>query len=158
MIIAFAKLSYEDFLGELHAFMPYLSSWALVDCTVSRMRIIEKHRAEFMAEVKSFLKSENPWYIRFGIIALLSHYVTEEYIDECISLVSSVTNDHYYVRIGTAWLIAECFTKFPDKTLPLLTSKTLDPWTHNKAIQKIRESYRVTPENKEFVNTLKIKN
>lgn len=33
----------------------------------------------------------------------------------------------------------------------------LDKWTHNKAIQKAIESYRITPEQKEYLRTLKLK-
>ena len=35
--------------------------------------------------------------------------------------------------------------------------KRLDAWTHNKAIQKSVESYRVTPEHKEYLKRLRIK-
>ena len=32
-----------------------------------------------------------------------------------------------------------------------------DSWNHNKTIQKAIESYRITPEQKEYLRTLKIK-
>jgi hypothetical protein len=32
----------------------------------------------------------------------------------------------------------------------------LDLWTHNKTIQKARESYRITREQKEYLKTLKV--
>ena len=34
--------------------------------------------------------------------------------------------------------------------------KRLDVWTHNKTIQKARESYRITPAQKEYLKTLKV--
>ena len=37
-----------------------------------------------------------------------------------------------------------------------LEQKRLDPWTHNKTIQKARESYRITPGQKEYLKTLKL--
>lgn len=60
--------------------------------------------------------------------------------------------------MGNAWLIAECYIKFPKQTLKLLENKSLNSWTHDKAIQKIRESYRVSGEAKDYLNQLKIKN
>ena len=45
--------------------------------------------------------------------------------------------------MAVAWLISEVYPKYPDKTLEYLKCNKLDNWTHNKAIQKIRESNRV---------------
>lgn len=57
--------------------------------------------------------------------------------------------------MAQAWLISILFVKFPEITLEFLKDNSLDPWVHNKGIQKIRESIRVTKEDKELVKTLK---
>ena len=44
-----------------------------------------------------------------------------------------------------------------DSIIHFIEEKKLDVWTHNKAIQKSIESYRITPEQKEYLRTLKIK-
>ena len=46
--------------------------------------------------------------------------------------------------------------KYRDRTLQLLEQQTLEPWVQNKAIQKCRESYRVSPEDKVLLNALKV--
>ena len=61
----------------------------------------------------------------------------------------------YYVQMAAAWLLSVCYVKFPERTERFLEKNDLDDFTQNKAIQKIRESYRVSKEDKERLNRLK---
>ena len=56
-----------------------------------------------------------------------------------------------------AWFFATALAKQWDQTIPSIEQLHLAPWTHNKTIQKAIESYRITPEQKEYLRTLKIK-
>ena len=47
---------------------------------------------------------------------------------------------------------------FQAKLTPGVEQHRLAPWTHNKTIQKAIESYRITPEQKEYLQTLKLNN
>lgn len=138
-------------------FIPHLSSWALVDLFVTKFKQIQDNKDEVLKEILNFTKSNNSWEIRLGLIIFLSMYVEENYINKVLEIASQVKNEHYYVKMGNAWLIAECYVKSPEETTELFKNNILDPWTQNKAIQKIRESFRVSKENKDFLNTLKIK-
>ncbi|MDO4321974.1 MAG: DNA alkylation repair protein [Lachnospiraceae bacterium] len=64
--------------------------------------------------------------------------------------------DDYYIRMAQAWALSVCFVKYRDKTLRLLEERCMDAWVQNKAIQKCRESYRVSAEDKELLKLLKI--
>ena len=57
--------------------------------------------------------------------------------------------------MGVAWALQVCYVKFPEKTRTLLEHNDMDNFIHNKAIQKIRESYRVSREEKEELKLLK---
>ena len=59
--------------------------------------------------------------------------------------------------MAIAWLLSFCLIKEYEKTLPLMKSCVLPKWVHNKAIQKARESYRITKEQKDYLNSLKIR-
>ena len=72
-----------------------------------------------------------------------------------LAVSGQITNDHYYVRMGNAWLISMAFVKYRDKTLAFLNDCALDDWTYNKALQKIVESNRVDAQTKEMIKTLK---
>ena len=54
-----------------------------------------------------------------------------------------------------AWFFATALAKQYKDTLPYIENKKLDKWTHNKTIQKAIESYRITPEEKEYLKSLK---
>ena len=56
-----------------------------------------------------------------------------------------------------AWYFATALAKQYETILPFIESQRLDAWTHNKAIRKSVESYRITPEQKEYLKSLKIK-
>ena len=60
-----------------------------------------------------------------------------------------------YVKMAAAWAVSVCYVKFPEKTEVFLRKNLLDDFTHNKAIQKIRESYRVSKEEKERLKELR---
>ena len=83
--------------------------------------------------------------------------MSEEYLDRIFSLIDEITIDKYYVNMGIAWLLCECFTKYRDITLNYLLKSKINTFTFNKTISKIRDSYRVSKEDKEYLNSLKRK-
>lgn len=56
-----------------------------------------------------------------------------------------------------AWYFATALAKQWEAAVPYIEERRLDVWVHNKTIQKARESFRITPEQKEYLNTLKIR-
>lgn len=54
-----------------------------------------------------------------------------------------------------AWFFATALAKQWDATIKYIEDDRLDVWTHNKAIQKARESRRVTIKQKEYLKSLK---
>ena len=59
------------------------------------------------------------------------------------------------MKMAVAWTLSICYVKYPAKTRMLLEKNTMDDFTHNKTIQKIRESYRVSREEKEELKSWK---
>ena len=51
--------------------------------------------------------------------------------------------------MAAAWALSVCYVKFPKKTECILEREALDEEIRRKAVQKIRESLRVTKEEKE---------
>jgi hypothetical protein len=56
--------------------------------------------------------------------------------------------------MAVAWGISACFVKFRDKTLKFLQTADLDYGTLDKTVQKIRDSYRVSAEDKEMLKEM----
>ena len=87
----------------------------------------------------------------------LDYFLNDEYIGKVIKNVNKIKSNKYYVQMAIAWLLAESYIKQKEKTTEYLKNNELDNFTHNKAIQKIIDSYRVSEQEKEFVRTLKRK-
>ena len=154
-VIGFAKADKETIKQYIERYIDEIDNWGICDTFIGNLKIIKKEKEYFYPRVKRMAESEEQWKIRFGLITLMSCYIEKEYINEIFRICSRVKNKEYYVQMGQAWLISTLFIKFRDETLEYLKDNSLDKWTQNKAIQKIRESFRVSEEDKELVKSLK---
>lgn len=135
-------------------FIPKIDNWAICDTFVAGLKITKKYPKEMWQFIQTYLKSNKEFELRFGIVMLLDYYITEEYIDKVIEILDKIKHDGYYVKMAVAWAISICYIKYPKKTYQYLLKDNLDNFTHNKAIQKARESYRVSKEDKEKLKKL----
>ncbi|WP_026516767.1 DNA alkylation repair protein [Butyrivibrio sp. MC2021] len=142
-------------MAELNAFLPYVDNWAT--CDQMSPKVFKKHRDKLLVEIDKWLKSELTYTIRFGIGMLMEHFLDEDYDVKYPETVAQIRSEEYYVNMMIAWYFATALAKQYDTILPFFEGKKLDTWTHNKAIQKAVESYRITPEQKGYLKTLKIK-
>ena len=104
---------FEDFRKLLEEQIPYINNWALCDCFCSSVKHIKRYKADAFNSIKEYLKSANPWEVRVGLVLLLNYYLDDEYICEALSLADSVHNEHYYISMAQAWLVATAATPEP---------------------------------------------
>lgn len=135
------------------AFLPYIDNWATCDSFAPPVFV--KHLPEMDACAERWMSSEQPYIIRYGIGVRMRYFLGEAFDPAQMARIAGITCDHYYVRMMVAWYVATAVAKQPAAAVALLESRTLDAWTHNKAIQKARESYCVEAERKAYLNTLK---
>ena len=135
-------------------FVPKIDNWAVCDTFVAGLKITKKYTIEMWNFIQKYLKSNKEFELRFAIVMLLDYYITEEYIDEVIKKLDKIKHEGYYVKMAVAWALSICYIKYPKKTFNYLLHNDLDQFTHNKTIQKIRESYRVNKEDKEKLKKL----
>lgn len=157
-IHAFSLESEKDFrkvIEEVEAFLPFLDNWAT--CDQLRPKIFAKHKTELLPHIRRWLKSEHPYTVRFAMEMLMCHYLDDAFESEYPGLVMESVTEHYYVRMMAAWYFATALAKQYEVTLPYITEFRLDPWVHNKAIQKALESYRITPEQKAYLKRFRLK-
>ena len=88
---------------------------------------------------------------------LMQHYLDAQFDPSYPQMVADIRSDEYYVNMMIAWYFATALAKQYDAVIPYIEEFRLDLWTHNKAIQKCVESRRITPEQKEYLNSLRIK-
>ncbi|MBR2660112.1 MAG: DNA alkylation repair protein [Clostridiales bacterium] len=146
---------YTACLAELERFLPYVDNWAT--CDQMSPRVFRKHRPELLKSIDRWIASGETYTVRFGIGMLMEHYLDEDFDPAYPEKAAAVRSEEYYVNMMIAWYFATALAKQYDAVLPFIEERRLDPWTHNKAIRKAVESFRITPEQKEYLKTLKIR-
>lgn len=146
---------YDTCIAEVDRFLPYVDNWAT--CDLMSPKVFQKHLPELLEKIRIWLKSDHTYTIRFGIGMLMRFYLDDAFSEEYPELVAGVCSEEYYVRMMVAWYFATALAKQYDAVVPYLEQRHLEPWTHNKAIQKAIESYRITAEQKEYLRSLKVK-
>ncbi len=145
---------YEACMAELEKFLPYVNNWATSD--QMSPKVFKKNRKDLLKHVNKWIKSKKTYTIRYGVGMLMEHFLDEDFDLKYPEKVSKLRSDEYYVNMMIAWYFATALAKQYEAVLPYIEEKKLDVWTHNKAIQKSVESYRITPEQKEYLKSLKI--
>lgn len=146
---------YDTCLEELERFLPYIDNWAT--CDMLAVKVVKKYLDTFIDEVYRWMESDHAYTIRFGISMLMRYYLEDAFQMVYPEKVAQIRSEEYYVNMMRAWYFATALAKQYDKILPFVEKQKLDVWTHNKTIQKAIESYRITPEQKEYLRGLKIK-
>lgn len=146
---------YDTALAETERFLPYINNWATCDCFCPK--VFAKHKEELLISLRRWLGSDQTYTVRYAMGMLMRYYLDEDFQPEYLAWVAGVHSEEYYLNMMRAWYFATALAKQPDAALPWLTDRRLDVWTHNKTIQKAIESYRISPEQKDYLRTLKIK-
>ena len=158
--LVIARLPYEKMLEVFDSQIKYLDNWCTVDIFISALRKTIKHHEEdfFNQKVNNLLKSKNEFAVRAGLVSLLDFYIKEDYLHLIFDRIESLTHrKEYYIKMAIAWLLAECFIKFPEETLSYMNHSSLEKWTFNKTISKICDSYRVEDDMKSYLKSLRKK-
>ena len=150
-----AGTDFDRTAAAVDAFLPYVDNWAT--CDSLRPAVFAKNRTALLPHIRRWLQDPHPYTRRFALEMLLCHYLDDAFDPAYLQWAADVPQDHYYVKMAIAWLISMCYIKYKGRTLTFLKKNKLDEWTHNKAIQKIIESYRVTEEDKKMLRGLKRK-
>ena len=146
---------YDECIAQIERFLPYVDNWAT--CDIMSPKVFKKHTDELLVPIRRWLASEHTYTIRFGIEMLMSYYLDDKFKPEYFDYVAVLRSEEYYVNMMIAWYFATALAKQYDSALPYIEQHKLAVWTHNKAIQKSCESYRITDEQKAYLRTLKIK-
>ena len=136
-------------------FLPYVDNWAT--CDQMSPKVFKKHKKILLEYVDKWIRSDHTYVKRFAIGMLMEHFLDEDFKTSYLTKVSKIRSEEYYVNMMIAWYFATALAKQYEDTLPFIEKQKLDKWTHNKSIQKAVESYRITPEQKEYLKTLKRK-
>ena len=155
---AFIVSEIKDFkscVDKVNEFLPYVDNWAT--CDQLSPKVFKKNHKELITYIKEWLESDKVYTIRFGIGMLMEHFLDEDFDIMYPDTVSNIRSDEYYVNMMIAWYFATALAKRYESVLPFIEKRSLDMWTHNKAIQKAVESYRISTERKTYLKELRVK-
>lgn len=155
---AFLICEIKDFarcMEELNAFLPFVDNWAT--CDQMSPKVFKKHRAELSEQIKIWLSSLETYTVRFAVGMLMQHFLGEDFDLAYPKLVLAIHSEEYYVKMMIARYFATALAKQYEAVLPFLENRSLEPWTHNKAIQKALESDRIPDAQKQYLRTLRIR-
>lgn len=144
---------YEACIEELNKFLPLVDNWAT--CDMMRPKAFKKNLDKLLPQIKNWLASGETYTVRFGIECLMLYYLDANFKPEYPEMICKIRSEEYYVKMMQAWYFATALAKRYGDIIPFLEQNRLNADTHNKAIQKAVESYRITPEQKAYLKTLK---
>lgn len=145
---------YDECITKLNEFLPHINNWAT--CDFIAPKVFKKHLPELFSQIKIWLGSDYVYTVRFGIGMLMKFFLDEAFSLEYPEMVTKIRSEEYYINMMIAWYFATALAKQYDAILPYIEERRLDTWTHNKTIQKAVESFRISPEQKAYLKTLKI--
>ena len=146
---------YDACVAALDAFLPDVDNWAT--CDLMSPKALGRDRARLIGDVRRWMASGQLYTVRFGIGMLMAHFLDGDFRPETLDAVAAIETEEYYLRMMQAWYFATALAKQYEAALPVLEAGRLEPWTHNKAIQKACESRRISAERKTYLKTLKKK-
>ena len=157
---------FDECIAQVEKFLPYVDNWAT--CDQLRPKVLGNtagHRENLLKLVKLWMQGklasgklvqDDTYVVRFGIEMLMNFFLDGDFKPMFLRWVAAVRREDYYVKMMVAWYFATALAKQYDATIPYIQEHKLEPWTHNKAIQKAIESYRITPGQKAYLKTLKV--
>jgi 3-methyladenine DNA glycosylase AlkD len=157
LVISYAKGNPEQIIPALRYFIPKIDNWSVCDSVAMGLKIAEKYPDTFWKFALQHIDSDREFFIRFGVVMLLSHYVDEKHIDSVLNILDKIPSEEHYVKMAVAWAVSVCYVKFPEKSHAYLLNCHLNDDTYNKSIQKIIESYRVDDEAKNILRNMRRK-
>lgn len=149
---------FDQCVEELEIFLPYIDCWPV--CDQSSPKTFKKNHEKLLPLIKKWISSEHIYTARFGMRMLMNEFLDSDFKSEYLSWVADKKSpsglDDYYLKMMQAWYFATALAKQYDQSIIYIEKHKLDVWTHNKAIQKAIESFRVSDEHKEYLRSLKI--
>lgn len=145
--------NYDDCIDYLERFLPFVDNWAVCDCISPK--IFTGNTDKLIEKIKLWAKSSHTYTVRVAICLLMKYFLGDEFKVEYLKIATRIRSEEYYVNMMVAWFFATALAKQWDDVIFVLEDNLLDDWTHNKTIQKARESFRITPEQKQYLKSLK---
>ena len=140
---------FDECVKAVEAFLPYIDCWPV--CDQASPKSFKKNHEKLLPLIKKWIDSEHVYTSRFGMRMLMNEFLGDDFKEEYLEWVASKKGEDYYLKMMVAWYFATALAKQYDASVVYIENRRLEAWTHNKAIQKAVESFRVSDEHKEHL-------
>lgn len=155
MLIGKARMDPANRLELVRQFVPCIDNWAVCDSFCSGLREARIYKEEYFSLIQRYSESVREFDARFAAVMLLNHFNRAEELDRCFGEYRRIRQPDYYAQMAVAWGYSMFAVTDFDRTIAAMEAAGLPDAVWNKALQKMRESYRITPEQKQRAALLK---
>ena len=146
--------NFDECIFYLENFLPYIDNWAT--CDMLNPKIFKTNYEKLLEKIYQWINSDSVYTVRLGIGMLMRYFLDEKFETKYLDLVASINSEEYYINMMRAWFFATALAKQYEQTFPYIKNYSLDKWTHNKTIQKAKESFRISKEQKEELKKFRV--
>ena len=146
---------FNECIDKINLFLPFVDNWAT--CDSLRPNCFKNNTDRLLPHIYRWINSEHTYTVRFGIEILMLYYLDNNFNERYLQTVAQIKSDEYYINMMICWYFATALAKQYKSALPYLENNILPMQIHNKTIQKAIESYRISPEQKAYLKSLRRK-
>ena len=146
--------NFDECIFYLENFLPFIDNWAT--CDMLNPKIFKNNCEKLLEKIYQWINSDSVYTVRFAIGMLMRYFLDEKFETKYLDLVASINSEEYYINMMRAWFFATALAKQYEQTFPYIKNYSLDKWTHNKTIQKAKESFRISKEQKEELKKFRV--
>ena len=146
--------NFDECIFYLEDFLPYIDNWAT--CDMLNPKIFKNNCEKLLEKIYQWINSDSVYTVRFAIGMLMRYFLDEKFETKYLDLVASINSEEYYINMMRAWFFATALAKQYEQTFPYIKNYSLDKWTHNKTIQKAKESFRISKVQKEELKKFRV--
>ena len=154
-LLSYNVYTYYELIELIEKFLPYVNNWAVCDTMAKNKKILLKDREQYFNKCLEWVNTNKTYYIRFGLLQMMSYYLIDNYVDKIIDIILTIHNHDYYVDMMISWLLATMMIDYQDKVISLLKDKKLNNFIIRKTISKSIESFRISYDTKEYLKELR---
>ena len=149
------SLPLAEALGLVEGYLPLIDNWCTCDTFCSCLKLARAQPEACFALAARAAASPQEYTARFGTVLLLRWWATPQALPAVLRVYRGVCCPAFYARMALAWGYAELAAVDFDAVRSAMDAAELDDFTYNKALQKMRESRRITPRQKELCQSCK---
>lgn len=145
-VIAFMKIEEKERIRLFDKYTEYVDDWIACDVPMSKYNCKSQL---YFDSMMSWLDCSFPFKVRCAMIALMHNFADSQHIPQILNKLRDIDYGNYYVMMGGAWLLSVIYLKDKDGVMEIINDVAIDYTLRLKTISKLRDSFRVSKEDKE---------